>query len=286
MKERYRSMMEQAVLSEEAKADLLEKLERKCPAKKGVRVLRAALIAACACVVLIGGTFAAEYISNAGIVEFEVEMTPEVELDTENWSGYQVRFETLKNFSLNEFSEEFTAWYASMKTTGSDNVVEFDSWDDLEQFLGLELMNNSVLEQAEKRTVELKDKNGDLMWERHCYGRFGGRGGDGQCNGANVEAFYDCLGGDVHVFATIETEASLLHLGDPVFGMYYSKSYYEKMGFQTEQYVAPSGLAATIVEGPNGRYAYFALNGVAFYVHYTGPIDSNAIYQILEAFEF
>ena len=282
MKERYRSMMEQAVLSEGTKADLLEKLEQKCPARKGARILRAALIAACACVVLIGGAFAAEFISNAGILKFGELKTPEIEIDIQDWDGYKVRFETLKEFSLDEFSEEFTAWHANMKATGGENELDFESWDELEQFLGIEMMNNPILEKATKWVKRLDDKNGDPLWESHCRGGFGGRGVNGQFNVAVMSAFYECLGGDVEVTATIHTEAALQSPDDSVYGRYYKKG----TEFVTEQYVAPSGLAATIVKAPNGRFADFTLNGVAFCVQYTGPVDSDALYQILDAFEF
>ena len=82
MKERYRNMMEQVSLSEQAKASFEKKLDNIRPAKTGIRVLRTALIAACACLVLVGGAFAAEHL--AGVWLGQVE-------SGEDHSSYQVQ---------------------------------------------------------------------------------------------------------------------------------------------------------------------------------------------------
>ena len=116
MKERYRSMMEQAALSEKAKADLLEKLEQKRPARKGARVLRAALIAACACVVLIGGAFAAEVLTDAPVITFFQKRANDSSGEFAPYlDGYDVVFPGMKNFSSEAFSSEVMDWLAIPK---------------------------------------------------------------------------------------------------------------------------------------------------------------------------
>ena len=107
MKERYRNMMEQMSLSEQAKAAFEQKLETVRPMKKRTRVLRVALIAACACLVLIGGAFAAEFISNAVILEFFAGKT--ISEQESPRDGYAVTFPSLKQYAVDEFSEELPA---------------------------------------------------------------------------------------------------------------------------------------------------------------------------------
>lgn len=59
MKERYRHMMERVTLDDEKKKEIMNEMYEKKPARRVARPLRTALIAACACVLLMGTALAA-----------------------------------------------------------------------------------------------------------------------------------------------------------------------------------------------------------------------------------
>ena len=133
MKERYRNMMEQVSLSEQAKASFEKKLDNIRPAKTGIRVLRTALIAACACLVLVGGAFAAEHL--AGVWLGQVE-------SGEDHSSYQVQadFGQWKLDAMGQQLQEDLERGELRRT--------FDDKAELEEYLGAKLAVSETLEQA------------------------------------------------------------------------------------------------------------------------------------------
>lgn len=155
MKMEYRNMMEQVSLSEPAKNDILEQLEQKSPAKRRIRPLRVALIAACVCLALVGGAFA--------VSEFIVEPM-DVEIDKGHafggeetvHDGYKIESEEVQKFPMGNFSEEIRRLDGTvteeMKELGLVRSF-FDSWDEMEEFLGVDVMNNPVLEGAVKKYI-------------------------------------------------------------------------------------------------------------------------------------
>lgn len=148
MKERYRSMMEQAVLSDEARSAIEQKLDRTRPTKKSTRVLRTALIAACACVVLIGGAFAAEYVRGVWLGEATIG---------EDYSSYQVQAE-FGQWKVEDMGRELQGDLENGELRRS-----FDNKAELEEYLGVKLADSEVLEQAP--IVDTLEQSFEYGWD-------------------------------------------------------------------------------------------------------------------------
>lgn len=65
MKKQYRHMMERVTLGEDKKEEIMNELKETRPVRRFARPLRTALIAACACLALVGTAFAAEAVQTA-----------------------------------------------------------------------------------------------------------------------------------------------------------------------------------------------------------------------------
>ena len=148
MKERYRSMMEQATLSDGARSAFERKLDSTRPVKKGTRVLRAALIAACACVVLIGGAFAAEYVRGVWLGEATAG---------EDYSSYQVQAE-FGQWKLDDMGRQLQSDLENGELRRS-----FDDKAELEEYLGVKLADSEVLEQAP--IVDALEQSFEYGWD-------------------------------------------------------------------------------------------------------------------------
>lgn len=133
MKERYRNMMEQVTLSEKAREAVTAKLEQGQKPKRRPSLVRAAVIAACVCLVLVGGALGAEHFSGV--------WTTGEESGTEQ-SSYRVNAD-LETRPLEELGEELQADLAAGTLRPT-----FDDRDSLEDYLGIELIHSTALENA------------------------------------------------------------------------------------------------------------------------------------------
>lgn len=133
MKNRYRGMMEQVTMSEQGRAELLHKLGETGGAQRGHRTLRTVLAAACACLVLVGGAFAAEHL--AGVWLGQVE-------SGEDHSSYQVKAD-FGQWKLEHLGERLQSDLesGSLRRTFEDKA-------ELEEYLGIELIHSAALESA------------------------------------------------------------------------------------------------------------------------------------------
>ena len=279
MKERYRSMMEQATLSDGARSSFERKLDSTRPAKKSARVLRTAVIAACACVVLIGGTFAATYV--AGFSAFETYEAGDLifkDVGKIAHSGYRLSG-GMAPIPVQEFSDEVQAL-----PEGNTQVI-FDSWEEAEQFLGVQLERNALLEEME-HALCIDPK---LERNTHCVLRFSV--GDNGLEQVFAEAYYTEGGNhilssvSVNWYALITTENS-----DRTHA--YEVLYPSERELRVEEYTGAGGMEAIIVETKTPESdsirtfsgqeycvvdyeGYFSLNGIAYCVNVWGysPLD-------------
>ena len=132
MKMEYGKMMEQVSLSEPARADILEQLEQKSPAKRRIRPLRVALIAACVCLALVGGAFAA-HLSGVWLGE---------QIVGEDSSSFRVEA-NLVQWEMNDLGEQLQSDLEQGTLRRS-----FQTRGELEEYLGIELIGHSILETA------------------------------------------------------------------------------------------------------------------------------------------
>lgn len=270
MKERYRNMMEQAVLSEQAKAAFEQKLDNAHPTKKGVRVLRTALIAACVCLALVGGAFAATYI--AGFSAFETYEAGNLIFKNVGriaYSGYRLSG-GMAPIPAQEFSDEVRAL-----PEGNTQVI-FDSWEEAERFLGVQLERNTLLEEME-HTLCIDPK---LERNAHCV--LGFSVGDNGLEQVFAEAHY--VEGENHILSSVLVSwYALLTTENSDRTHAYEVLYPSERELLVEKYTGVGGLESIIVEarkpegdsiwtvaGPGYREAnyrgYFSVNGVAYCV--------------------
>ena len=150
MDKQYKNLMEKQNVAEEINAEFYEKLNKTEKRRKSI-TWKVAVAAACLALMIPATVFAVENL-------FHV---PEAKLgDTvhfTNMNGYMVRFEGMDSYPLDAFSKEVQA-VAEFKN------VRYDSWAAAEETLGIDLLNNTVLDNATKDFADYDDTG-----RTHCY---------------------------------------------------------------------------------------------------------------------
>ena len=157
MDKQYKNLMEQQNINEEVTAQFYEKLEKTGTHRKFVR-WKAALAAACIVLMIPLTVIAVENIFS----------TPKVKLGKLDWhdstNGYSVRFDNLDNFPLDTFPKE-------LQTLTEHKIVPYDSWEDAEKALGIDLLNNKFLAKAKKNAMYYVDLPGythsKILYSQH-----------------------------------------------------------------------------------------------------------------------
>ena len=227
---RLKRVFDQVKLSREREeamlADLLnEKKEVSGMKQMNRRRIPAAAFVAAVLVIALAGT-ALAYFSRVTVAPYGDE------------GGYSVRAET-GNVPLSELSEDVLQRAAEASVSGE--LLPFQSWEEAEEYLGLDIADNARLEQMEKsmRAMSLGEDDSPvlapcllLLWYY----------GSGRPDTIDLSACYE--EGDY----AVNVEAVLL-VEDPDFD--WERSYHfanagaEMSG--AEQYVTPGGLETTIV---------------------------------------
>ena len=227
---RLKRVFDQVKLSREREeamlADLLnEKKEVSGMKQMNRRRIPAAAFVAAVLVIALAGT-ALAYFSRVTVAPYGDE------------GGYSVRAET-GNVPLSELSEDVLQRAAEASVSGE--LLPFQSWEEAEEYLGLDIADNARLEQMEKsmRAMSLGEDDSPvlapcllLLWYY----------GSGRPDTIDLSACYE--EGDY----AVNVEAVLL-VEDPDFA--WERSYHfatagaEMSG--AEQYVTPGGLETTIV---------------------------------------
>lgn len=147
---RLKRVFDQVKLSPEREEAMLADLLRKQKEVSGMktnnrrRLPAAALVAAVLVVVLAGTALAAEYF---GWLKLIRPMEPGEFLDDSAQAGYQTKT-VYDKIPAENLTPEALAWITSVSEGGKDNydTKTFDTWQDAENFLGLELANNALLD--------------------------------------------------------------------------------------------------------------------------------------------
>ena len=143
MANKYKSLMEQQNISAEFTEQFYGKLEKSQPQRKSVR-WQAALAAACIILMIPLTALAAKNIFG----------TPKVKLGKLDWhdnpNGYSIQFENLDSFPLKSFPKE-------MQMLNELKRIPYNSWEDAEKALGIDLLNNAFLAHAEKLEMDYDD---------------------------------------------------------------------------------------------------------------------------------
>ena len=227
---RLKRVFDQVKLSREREeamlADLLnEKKEVSGMKQMNRRRIPAAAFVAAVLVIALAGT-ALAYFSRVTVAPYGDE------------GGYSVRAET-GNVPLSELSEDVLQRAAEASVSGE--LLPFQSWEEAEEYLGLDIADNARLEQMEKslRAMSLGEDDSPvlapcllLLWYY----------GSGRPDTIDLSACYE--EGDY----AVNVEAVLL-VEDPDFdrerSYHFANTAAEMAG--AEQYVTPGGLETTIV---------------------------------------
>lgn len=131
MKERYRNMMEQITLSEDSRSVIEQELSKNSRTRK-FDPLRMGLVAACVCIVLMGGVFAAGQLTKVRVGNTQSDPTH---------SEYDV------SINLTQEERAFGDQLVSDLNSGTLQRAFMDK-DALEHYLGFPLIHSELLESA------------------------------------------------------------------------------------------------------------------------------------------
>ena len=277
MKERYRSMMEQAVLSEQAKAAFEQKLDNAHPTKKGVRVLRTALIAACVCLVLVVGVAAGTILRHISTGELVSATRP----DGTVISLYEVTIPITK-LPLDALSAEARDFAAGHMRLPAEK--ELSDWNEAEKFLGLNLGESPILDKMGSVTVCFYGRTDSPSGiDLHLSSAWAnGTWFDPGPYGIVEEKFYTI----VSICAEVNTEAML----STVTEVDRTQICTGTEAVTTDTWVTASGIEVLLANLPDddGFVAHFLWNGVVYRISAHGTEGAEAtistLKQIVESF--
>ena len=289
------------------------------PAKRrALRPVRIAVAAACLCIALVGGAFAAEAVFGVPIFK-PMDTSP---VTGEPINGFTTVVEQPEGSDpaapvgvLKHPVEAFSPTAreaAAALPAGTPGQLNFNSWDKAEEFLGMDLMNNPVLAEAETGTVLYVD--GTAVGETTCrvdYTAIDGILTAAGTNGVWYLNYVDLpaegltnpdgsaiLSSRVPVRVEVIVRSYTDHSPIARDNMFPGMGFPEEYTFTGETYTTPSGLAVNIVavSSPDELYgqvteyyAQFVLNGNAVTVSSTFIPDAGHAYstlkQVLDAFE-
>ena len=275
--------------------DLAE--EASAPRRRRPRLRPALLAAACLCLLLLGTALASEGFTAFPSFRVIQEHTRDGRLRTYR-SGWEVVVET-RPIPLSSFSRQARAIPQDTQATtlGSDYVMEgFDSLQEAEDFLGLELVDNPMLDAAEPFIgFSIGQEDGSSLPVYALLTRYWSE--EDALRSVSLSAALRLTGEDgsettLHVTVSLRTEAA-----DQAGEVVTTSLNRPGSTYRTEEYTTASGLMAVLVEaaepwGEETRVDYiasFSHRGAAFRIQAFCPDDPQSaldtLKQILNAFE-
>lgn len=241
--------------------DLIEEADFDTPAKRRLpKLARAGLIAACLCLVLIGATGAAQLLG-VRILDFG--------------GGYFRLWGKAACLPYDSLSDQIKALGDQGRT------VAFPSWQEMEDFIGLDLMNNPVLDGAGTTdyTIEFDGENVQHVLSIGY-----------QLTSVSTISCFQL--GDVRI--NLQSRFYTDRIDDLDEGSISDFSLAEGSKTGRERYTAPSGLEAMLLridrerDNYHGYQAVFSLNGVSFVLgihsYHSEEEARAALVQILDGF--
>lgn len=275
MDKQYKNLMQQQDIGAETTAQFYEKLEKTETRRKPIR-WKVALAAACIALMIPLTAFAVEHI-------FRV---PEVKLgDTihfTNMNGYMVRFDDMENYPLSAFPED-------VQTITEHTNKGYSSWEEAEQALGIDLLNNAVLAKASKCTVRYDDTG-----ETHCVVRYRTLGN--QLYYVATKATYKCDSVQLDLKAKLTVENPKITEEDKLglHGIEGASTNPENVEITYENYYTKEGIPVVILRWDYGHTirnkAVFAVNDISYELDAwdNEEREENArkiLFDVLEGFE-
>lgn len=226
MWEKYKEIFGSVHASQRLKSEVLN-MKREENVRSKRRALAVALVTAVLAVALAGTAVA--YLSRVTVAPYG--------------EGYSVQSEA-GNVPLASLSEDVLQYAANAEDRMS--ILPFQSWDTAEAYLGLEIANNTRLDQMEKGWCGMSLGESDELVTAPCIL-------DLRCNNGlpdTIALTANYIEGDLWV-----TEEAVLMVEDPTFDAVRTYNFANPMAelSGTETYMTPSGIEVTIV---TSRAAY------------------------------
>lgn len=241
---------------------LVEEVELSESRKQRRPRFRAAVIAACVCLALVGTGAAA--VANGWIKLSDITTRQINRRDgtTLSIATVKIVFDGKTYVPWERFSQQCQDFPSSF--TGMPQYKGFASWDELEAFLGLNIMDNPVLDQAKPILHENRSSLGGRTETGSCFAGFYGKLDEPyhvDLSAAYLFETHDSIPLYVSLYTRIETEPR----GEQTTGRIFEKTGEGMIALMTETYVTPSGLETILITSNIGDIeAYFQINGVVF----------------------
>ncbi|MBP3520846.1 MAG: hypothetical protein J6J87_05845 [Oscillospiraceae bacterium] len=290
MENNYRDMMDAVKAPEGLRMEVRNMSEQERTKKTRPLPVRVALAAACICALLATAAIAAETLGFDFVKIFNKEEAEETDLD------YMVDGSGVKHIPLSALSQEAQALKEQYEDRDDGYVctveLAFDSWEEAEEYLGYEIMDNPVLARGTYGSVSLLSKEGDERsancWIKVIFGD------DGEITYIQVFSRMNLSASPngYMVEATLYMRAIEDRPKDPTVAYKYPDDSHVE---GTEDYLTPDGLETVIVNiergDRGGEYnAHFFLRGIQFRVGTYYPAEEQEaalteLKQVLDAFE-
>lgn len=274
---------------EERLAEQLAGLPEK---KRRPRTVKWAMIAACLCMALVGTAAAAGAFPKLIVTDAFQAVRP----DGKEISGYTVQGGVVE-IPLEKLSDEARTFAAEQMRLPATKDCE--SWSAAEEFIGIEVANNSVLDQLEPAESSVSYDGKEIPFR--CGVTISGRCDEPSCielkvayrldfarePGISQGGFANDIGIGVSAMLYMDSSYSLETDAEQQYRFQGIK------GVTTETYVTPGGLETVIATMPREKetfyFAHFVLNGARFEIfagHGPDPEQTlEVLKQVLDAFE-
>ncbi len=144
MENKYRDMMDRVEASQQLRMEVMKMSEQERTKKTRPMSMRVLLAAACICALLAVGVAAAE------VMEFDFVKIFSHEEDGMQIDGYEVDASGVRDIPISAFSQAVQDLEEQYKDAGLHTEhLTFDSWEEAEEYLGYEIVDNSVLAPGE-----------------------------------------------------------------------------------------------------------------------------------------
>lgn len=270
MKEAYTKLMMQQHTCEQSDAVFFERLEQATSERRRRNPWKTAAVAACILLLIPATVWATENI-------FGITKVTQLErpyCNDKPGIGVDIQYENLENLELEAFSSQ-------LQELEEGQVLYYESWQEAERYLGVDLLDNSLL--AAEDTKRMTPIDGDKPGQRaHCVGIY--RVADGQFFAASIRAGY--RHNNVEFIVGAMATAQHPNVDQNIITKYYhgsSMTYLDRNNTQidTQQYTTRSGIPVLIITATRGQLnefddglidctAYFAVNNISYTVSYSG----------------
>ena len=244
----------------------MQKLEPNKP--RSVR-LKAAIVAACIMLMIPISVLAAEHIFGIAIFNRVEHAT----IHEQPGIGYEIRFNTVKNRPITDFSEH-------LQRLEETTAVCYDSWEDAEKDLGVDLISNSIFTDGKTEQIIPYAAEGTPQ-ASHCEGVY--CVADGQLFYSKISAVYQRSRVKFMVSAHLTAKHPTI-AAEELQKLHGSKYIYfeeDNPGFKADQYTTKNGIPMTISivngadfsddkAGYTDYNVYFAVNDISYNVSIVG----------------